>query len=118
MPSLLGQGSGTLRDPVILASIQSSLPTISTTLSPFPLEMEALKFPKYDSDGSESVKSFSHVQLSVTSWTICSLPCSSVHGVLQAKILEWVAIAFSRGSTPPRDQTWVSALQADSFFTV
>ena len=35
----------------------------------------------------------------------CSLPGSSVHGILQARILEWVAIAFSRGSSKPRDQT-------------
>ena len=38
----------------------------------------------------------------------CSLPGSSVHGILQARILEWVAISFSRGSSRPRDQTWVS----------
>ena len=38
----------------------------------------------------------------------CSLPGSSVHGILQARILETVAIPFSRGSSPSRDQTWVS----------
>ena len=38
----------------------------------------------------------------------CSLPGSSVHGIFQAIILEWVAISFSRGSSQPRDQTWVS----------
>ena len=37
----------------------------------------------------------------------CSPPGSSVHGILQAKILEWVAISFSRGSSHPRDQTRV-----------
>ena len=42
-----------------------------------------------------------------------SPPSSSVHGILQAKILEWVAIPFSRGSSQPRDQTQSSALQAD-----
>ena len=35
----------------------------------------------------------------------CNLPGSSVHGILQARILEWVAISFSRGSSQPRDQT-------------
>ena len=34
----------------------------------------------------------------------CSLPGSSVHGILQARILEWVAIPFSRGSSHPRGQ--------------
>ena len=38
----------------------------------------------------------------------CSPPGSSVHGILQAGILEWVAISFSRGSSQPRDWTRVS----------
>ena len=38
----------------------------------------------------------------------CSPPGSSVHGILQARILECVAITYSRGSSWPRDQTWVS----------
>jgi len=40
----------------------------------------------------------------------CSPPGSSVHGILQARILEWVAISFSRGSSPPRDQTHISCI--------
>ena len=38
----------------------------------------------------------------------CSLPGSSVHRIFQTRILEWVAISFSRGSTQPRDRTHVS----------
>ena len=38
----------------------------------------------------------------------CSLPGSSVHGVLQIRILEWLAITHSRGSSPPRDWTRIS----------
>ena len=38
----------------------------------------------------------------------CSLPGSSVHGIFQARELEWVAISFSRGSSWPRDRTQVS----------
>ena len=38
----------------------------------------------------------------------CSLPGSSIHGILQARILEWLAISFSKGTSPPRDQTSVS----------
>ena len=37
-----------------------------------------------------------------------SPPASSVHGILQARILEWVVISFSRGPSWPRDWTWVS----------
>ena len=33
----------------------------------------------------------------------CSLPCSSIHGIFQARVLEWVAIFFSRGSSQPKD---------------
>ena len=39
---------------------------------------------------------------------LCSLPGSSVHGISQARILEWVDISFSRGSSWPRDRTRVS----------
>ena len=46
----------------------------------------------------------------------CSLPGSSVHGILQAKILEWGAVPFSRGSSQPRNQTRVSCI-AGGFFT-
>jgi len=46
----------------------------------------------------------------------CSPPGSSVHGILQARILEWVAISFSRGFSRPRDQTRVSCI-AGRFFT-
>ena len=38
----------------------------------------------------------------------CSPPGSSVHSNLKARILEWVAIPFSRGSSQPSDGTWVS----------
>ena len=38
----------------------------------------------------------------------CSLPGSTIHGGFQARILEWVAISFSRRSSRPRDWTWVS----------
>ena len=40
----------------------------------------------------------------------CISPGSSVHGILQARIMEWVAIPFSRGSSQPRDQTSISCL--------
>jgi len=40
----------------------------------------------------------------------CSLLGSSVHGIFQARILEWVAMPFSREFSPPRDQTWVSCI--------
>ena len=45
----------------------------------------------------------------------CSLPGSSVYGVSQARMLEWVAISFSRGSSQPRDRTQVSHIVGRCF---
>ena len=91
-----------------------------------------------------SAHSLSHVWLFVTPWTAaqqaslsislslssvaqscptlcnpvdCSLPGSSVHGIFQAIVLEWIAISFSRGSFQPRDRTLVSRI-VDRCFTV
>ena len=48
----------------------------------------------------------------------CPILCNpmdyTVHGILQARILGWVVIPFSRGSSQPRNQTWSPTLQADS----
>ena len=50
---------------------------------------------------------FSHVQLFATLWTVAH---QAFHGILQAKILEWVAMLSSRGSSWSKDQTHVSCL--------
>ena len=47
----------------------------------------------------------------------CRLPGSSVHGIFQARILEWVAIPFSKGSSQPRDWTRVYCTSG-RFFTI
>ena len=45
----------------------------------------------------------------------CSLPVSSIHGIFQARVLEWVAISFSRGSSQPRDWAQVSCIAGRRF---
>ena len=45
----------------------------------------------------------------------CSLPGFSVHGILQARVLEWFTISFSRGSSQPRDRTWISHIGGRRF---
>ena len=45
-----------------------------------------------------------------------SLPGFSIHGIFQARVLEWVAISFFRGSSRPRDQTWVSLIVGRCFY--
>ena len=60
---------------------------------------------------------FNCVQVFATLW---SPPGSSVHGILQARILEWAAISYSRGSSQPMDRTHVSFVSpalAGEFFT-
>ena len=47
----------------------------------------------------------------------CSPPGSSVHGISRARILAWVAVSSSRGSSPPRDQTQISSIAAKFFIT-
>ena len=51
--------------------------------------------------------------------TLCSLPGSSVLGILQARVLKWIAMPSSMGSSQPRDRTWVSWVScfAGRFFT-
>ena len=62
--------------------------------------------------GKDRVNKGSAVLVAQSCPTLCnevdySPPGSSVHGILQARILEWIAIPFSRGSSRPRDQTRV-----------
>ena len=69
--------------------------------------------------GEKKVKSESEVVQSCPTLcnpVECSPPGSSVHGILQARILEWVAISFFRGSSRPRDWTQVSCIAGRSFY--
>ena len=59
------------------------------------------------------VKSLSHIRLCDS--MDCSPPGFSIHGVFQARVLEWVAISFSRESAPPRDQIQVSCIAGRCF---
>ena len=45
----------------------------------------------------------------------CNLPGFSIHGIFQARILECIAISFSRGSSRPRNRTWVSCIAGRCF---
>ena len=63
--------------------------------------------------GSESEVSQSC--LTLCNYMDCSLWCTSVHGIFQARVLEWVAISFSRGSFGPRDRTQVSHITSRHF---
>ena len=68
-------------------------------------------------DVSESKGLVAQLCLTLCNPMDCSPPGSSVHGILQTRILVWVAVSFSRGSSQPRAQTWVSWI-VGRFFTV
>ena len=63
---------------------------------------------------SESASEVAQLCATICDPIDCSLPGSSVHGIFQAKVLEWVAISLSRGSSWPRDRIQFPALQADA----
>ena len=85
-------------------------------LPTFTLKTDCLKQNNKHCKVGLTLKSLSRVQLFVTPMDY-SLPGSSVHGIFQARVLEWVAISFSRGSSQPRDWTHVSHI-AGRLFTV
>ena len=92
---------------IILCFLQLFYQAQQTTLFWVPLSAGRTNHGK-----SESV---SHSVLSLCNPTNCSPPGSSVLGILQARILEWVAVSFSRNSSWRRDRTQVSCV-AGRFF--
>ena len=57
---------------------------------------------------SESESEVAQLCLTLCDPMDCSLPGSSIHGIFQGRVLEWVTVSFSRGSSWPRDRTRVS----------
>ena len=75
------------------------------------LVVHRLSMPLKKESESEVVQSY----LTLCDPMDCSLSGSSIHGIFQAKVLEWVAISFSRGSSQLRYQTWVSHIVGRRF---
>ena len=65
---------------------------------------------------SMHAQSLSHVPLFATPWMDCKPPGSSAHGIFQARILEHVAISYSKRSSQPRDWTHISCVGMWIFF--
>ena len=74
--------------------------------------LEEMKLPKLVSDSDSEV---AQMCLTLCDPVDCRPPGSPVRGISQARILEWVAISFSRGSSRPRDQTRVSLIAGRGF---
>ena len=76
-------------------------------------------FPKFDGMGSILFLLACSVPpscLTLCNPMHCGPPGFFIRGISQARILEWIAVSFSRGSSPPRDQTYISCV-AGGFFT-
>ena len=112
------------RDFYILILYPSNLP--NSLMSPSSFMVVPLEFSAYSitSTNSNSFTSFpvwkwkwscSVVSYSLQPHGLYSPPGSSVHGIFQARILAWIAISFSRGSSWPRDQTQVSRIAGRCF---
>ena len=76
-----------------------------------------LCWPQHFEDDGESESEVARSFPTLCDPMDCSLPGSSVHGIFQAIVLEWVAISFSSGSSPPRDGIQVSRV-VDRRFTI
>ena len=88
--------------------------SIHLTLSS-PLSMSIKLFFLSVSPLSEWVSAVVHLSPIFCDPMDCSLPGSLVHGIIQARILKWVSISFSRGSSRPRDRTRVSHIVGRCF---
>ena len=92
--------------------IEPRSPTLQAHAFPTELCRKLLSLPiVYPRPGSVSVK------VTQSCPTLCDPMDYTVHGIFQAKILEWIAIPLSRGSSQPRDWTQVSCT-AGRFFTI
>ena len=65
--------------------------------------------------GIDIYKLLMKVKVTQSRLTLCDPMDYTVHGILQARILEWVAFLFSKGSSQPRDQTQVSCIAGRVF---
>jgi len=91
-------------------------------VSPTSPALAGILFTHWATEISWGWGNYSHIVLFLTTQSCLTLyntmdyrlPGSSVHGIFQAKILEWVAFSYSRGSSWPRDQTHISCVSCIS----
>ena len=109
-------------EPVLPSNISSSVAPFSPFLQSFPAS-ESFPMCQLFTSGGQSIGALAsasvlpmNVKLVQSCPTLCDPMNYTVHGILQARILEWVAFPFSRGSSKPRDRTHVSCI-AGRFFT-
>ena len=84
---------------------------------PIPKKSNAIECSNYRTILLMSHASKVKVKVTQSCLTLCDFMDYTVHGILQAIILEWVAFSFSKGSSQPRDQTQVPCIAVDSLLT-
>ena len=94
-------------DEFLTAKFRLKLKKVGKTIRPLRYDLNQIP---YDYTVEVKVKLLSCARLFATPWTVAyqALRSLSVHGIFQARVLDWVAISFFRASSQPRDQTWVS----------
>ena len=92
-------------DHELIANFRLKLKNLGKTTTPFRYDLNQIAY-------EYTVK----VKVTQSHLTLCNSMDYTVHGILQARILQWVAIPVSRGSSQPRDQTQVSHISV-RFFT-
>ena len=83
-------------------------PTLDQIIPVLEVYLQTLVYMKSESEVAQSCPTLCNPM-------DCSLPLSSIHGIFQARVLEWVAISFSRGPSQLRDRTWVSHIVGRRF---
>ena len=101
-----------LREVLSCVRVESSLPYFFLSL----ILKLVFQFQSIKCMMRESESEVAHSCPTLCDTMDCSLSGSSVHGIFQARVLEWIDISFSRGSSQPRYQTQVSRI-AGSHFT-
>ena len=104
-PALTAPSPSSMEDPLCFQNSLSRAP--GSVFGPHSPSGDVSQPPGFNNCESESCSSC---------LTLCNPMDCIVHGILQGRILEWVAVPFSRGSSQPTDQTQVSCI-ADRFFT-
>ena len=101
-----GTGDGSIRTWNIRSTKEGKLEVVKQDMARVNINILGISKLKWTGTGefnsSESESEVAQLCLTLCDPMDCSLPGSSVHGIFQATVLEWIAISFSRGSSQPR----------------
>ena len=116
-PGIHGPGVGLSHSYNTSSEVPTLLPTETSSIFPSHMSKRWLRICSlcFHAQQSYFLELISQSCLTLCVPMDCSLPCSSVRGILQVRILEWVAVSSSRGSSWPRDRSQVSYIAGRLF---